>query len=144
MPKPLSMSKAKVLARKGGHLYTARELIRGREDDIAATLNLSKNLSRIANFIGGTLFIMDVIDTWIINYNSGSETWVTDSLTDTLIDSIIFAVGFIPVWGWIASLGLSSIKYLIEEKTTLIDDLKKTVAEEPGFKEILFGVPLFL
>lgn len=98
-----------------GHLYSARSFIRGREDDIAKTLKLSKNISRVANVIGGALFVMDVATTWYTNYNSGSDTWVTDSLTDTLIDGIIFAVGFIPGWGWIASLGLAGIKYLIEK-----------------------------
>ena len=128
MPPTLSMQQAKALARKSGHLYSARHFIRGCEDDIARTLKLSKNISRVANVIGGALFVMDVATTWYTNYISGSDTWVTDSLTDTLIDGVIFAVGFIPGWGWIASLGLAGIKYLIEENTTWIEDLKEIVA----------------
>ena len=58
-----------------------------------------------------------------------------------LIDGTIFAIGFIPGWGWIASLGLAGIKYLIEENTTWIDDLKKVVAEEPIVRGLLFGIP---
>lgn len=50
-------------------------------------------------------------------------------MVDTLIDGAIFAIGFIPGWGWIASLGLSGIKYLIEKYTTWIDDLKKILAK---------------
>ena len=107
-----------------GHLYSARHFIRGREDDIATTLKLSKNISRAANVIGGTLFVMDVATTWYTNYNSGSDTWVTDSLTDTLIDGVIFAVGCWGPYGWIAALILSGAKYLIEENTTWIEDLK--------------------
>ena len=141
MPTSLSMQQAKALARKSGHLYSARHFIRGREDDIARTLKLSKNISRAANVIGGALFVMDVATTWYTNYNSGSDTWVTDSLTDTLIDGTIFAIGFIQGWGWIASLGLAGIKYLIEENTTWIDDLKKVVAEEPIVRGLLFGIP---
>lgn len=141
MPTSLSMKQAKALARKSGHLYSARHFIRGREDDIARTLKLSKNISRAANIIGGALFVMDVATTWYTNYNSGSDTWVTDSLTDTLIDGTIFAIGFIQGWGWIASLGLAGIKYLIEENTTWIDDLKKVVAEEPIVRGLLFGIP---
>ena len=128
-PSTLSLKEAKVLVRKGGHLYSARELIRGREDDIANTLKLSKNISKVANIVGGALFVMDIASTWYINYNSGNENWFTDSMVDTLIDGAIFAIGFIPGWGWIASLGLSGIKYLIEKYTTWIDDLKKILAK---------------
>ena len=83
------------------------------------------DISWVVFVIGGALFVMDVATTWYTNYNSGSDTWVTDSLTDTLIDGAIFAIGFILGWGWIASLGLARIKYPIEENTTWIDDLKK-------------------
>ena len=47
----------------------------------------------------------------------------------------------IPGWGWTASLGLAGIKYLIEENTTWIDDLKKVVSEEPIVRGLLFGIP---
>ncbi len=140
MPTALTMSKAKALARKGGHLYSARELIRGRKDDMARTLNLSKKISKVANAIGIVLFVADVASTWYTNYKSGSETWITDSLTDTLIDGAIFAVGFIPEWGWIASLGLAGIKYLIEKDTTWIENVKKVVAEEAIVRGLLFGI----
>ncbi len=132
MPKLLSMDQAKILARKGGHLYSARQLIRGREDDIARSLKLSKNISRAANVLGGALFAVDVVSTGVTNYNSGSDSWVSDSMVDTLIDGAIFAIGFIPGWGWIVSLGLAGIKYLIE-------DLKNVVSEEPLVRWLLFG-----
>ena len=137
MPTSLSMQQAKDLARKSGHLYSARYFIRGREDDIARTLKLSKNISRAANVIGGALFVMDVATTWYTNYNSGSGTWVTDSLTDTLIDGVIFAVGCWGLYGWIAALILSCGKYLIEENTTWIEDLKDFTAK--NYKPIFLG-----
>ena len=137
MPTSLSMQQAKALARKSGHLYSARHFIRGREDDIARTLKLSKNISRAANVIGGALFVMDVTTTWYTNYNSGSDTWVTDSLTDTLIDGVIFAVGCLGPYGWIAALILSGAKYLIEENTTWIEDLKDFIAK--NYKPIFLG-----
>lgn len=137
MPTSLSMQQAKALARKSGHLYSARHFIRGREDDIARTLKLSKNISRAANVIGGALFVMDVATTWYTNYNSGSDTWVTDSLIDTLIDGVIFAVGCWGPYGWIAALILSGAKYLIEENTTWIEDLKDFTAK--NYKPILLG-----
>ena len=104
MPKEISLSSAKILARKSGHLYSARELIKGREDDIARTLKLSKSISKVANIIGGTLFAIDIVSSWYNNYNSGSESWVTDSIVDNAIDGAIFLISFIPGWGWIASL----------------------------------------
>ena len=140
MPTSLSMQQAKVLARKSGHLYSARHFIRGREDDIARTLKLSKNISRAANVIGGALFAVDVISAWYTNYNSGSDTWVSDSITDTLIDGVIFAVGLIPGWGWIASLGLAGIKYLIEENTTWIEDFKDFAAENQIYKSVFLDI----
>jgi len=76
MPTVLSMSQAKALARKGGHLYSARELIRGWEDDIDRTLNLSKKISKVANAIGTVLFVADVASTWYTNYKSGSKTLI--------------------------------------------------------------------
>ena len=38
------------------------------------------------------------------------------------------------------SLELAGIKYLIEENTTWIDDLKKVVAEEPIVRGLLFSI----
>lgn len=110
MPKALKMSEAKILARKECHLYSTRELIRWHEDDIVWTLNLSKKISKVANTIGIVLFDADVASTWYTNYKSGSETWITNSLADTLIDVAIFAIGFIH--GRV-SLRLAGIKYLI-------------------------------
>ena len=80
---------------------------------------------------------MDVATTWYTNYNSGSDTWVTDSLTDTLIDGVIFAVGCWGQYGWIAALILSGAKYLIEENTTWIEDLKDFIAK--NYKPIFLG-----
>ena len=141
MPTTLTMQQAKVLARKSGHLYSARQLIRGREDDIARTLSLSNKISKAANIISGVLFVMDVATIWYTNYNSGSDTWITDSLTDTVIEGTIFAIGLIPGWGWIASLVLAGTKYLIEENTTLIEDLKKRVAEYHIWRRRFFDIP---
>ena len=124
MPTTMSLSQAKMLARKGGHLYSARELIRGREDDIARTLKLSKGVSKVANVIGGTLFAMDIATIWYTNYTSGSDIWVTSAMVDTLLDTTIFAVGFIPGWGWVASLVLLAAKELIEKNTSWIENLK--------------------
>lgn len=70
---------------------------------------------------------MDVATTCYTNYNSGNTTWISDSIVDTIIDGAIFAIGFIPGWGWIASLGLAGIKYLVEENTTAIEDFKEWV-----------------
>ena len=130
MPTTMSLSQAKMLARKGGHLYSARELIRGREDDIARTLKLSKGVSKVANVIGGTLFAMDIATIWYTNYTSGSDIWVTSAMVDTLLDTTIFAVGFIPGWGWVASLVLLAAKELIEKNTSWIENLKDILTEK--------------
>lgn len=97
------MQQAKALARNSGHLYSARHFIRGREDDIAITLKLSKNISRAAN----------------------------------VIDGVIFAVGCCGPYGWIVALILSGAKYLIEENTTWIEDLKDFTAK--SYKPIFIG-----
>ena len=125
-----------------GILGSTTENVLNFTETLLNTVLMPTSLSmQQANVIGGALFVMDVATTWYTNYNSGSDTWVTDSLTETLIDGAIFAIGFIPGWGWIASLGLAGIKYLIEENTTWIDDLKKVVAEEPIVRGLLFGIP---
>ena len=125
---PMTISQAQKLIRKNGWSKSARAVLRDYSDDALRTVNIGKGLSKASSILGGVLFAVSTVDTWITNYHSGSDSWITDSLVDTAIDGMIFAIGCIPGWGWIVALGLSIVVDVIDNNTTLIDDIKNAIA----------------
>lgn len=135
----LTMQQAKKLARKGGHTQSARAIMRGREDDIAKSLKMSKALKTAAKWTGRALLVLDIGSSWINNYNSGSSTWVTDSIVDTGYSLLKYGAGslifagcmLIPGVGWIVGIGLCIgadylLDYLIEGE--VLDNVKNWAA----------------
>ncbi len=114
---------------------SAREVIRRRSANIASTKSTIKGLSKAVTIVGRTLVGIDIGISLINNFNSGSDTWVTDSIVDTGyalfqvgVGTLAFsAVSWIPFAGPVLGVAASIVAteiadYIIGDK--VLDDIK--------------------
>ena len=103
-PRTISMEVAKALARKGGHVQSAREIRRAvyqsSGDAIKATRKISQNVDDFLFKFGTAVFILD--SAWILGENiyNGNEHWLTDSAFAIISNAIPFAAGVLLSGGW--------------------------------------------
>ncbi len=123
----LSMQEAKKLARKGGHVNSAREIIRNRNNDIRDLTNYNAKLKKFSKNFGRTMLAVDVVWNVAENIAEGNDDWISDSLIDVGISIAIYALGAIPVIGWALAISTTVLTYCFEEE---IEEFKDWFAEK--------------
>jgi len=125
----LSLKQAIKMARDGGHIQSARSIIRGREKTISETVKLSKNFKNIAKWAGRAMLVVDIGFSIYDNYTSGRKSWISDSMVDVLISVGIYALGAIPFVGWAIAIAAAITVNYYSNNTTVIRDIKDWVSD---------------
>ena len=122
----LSMAVAKKMARKAGHIQSARSYIRARHSNIVKTQNLSKGAKNFSKHFGRAVLVADIL--WSVgeNYVSGDPNWVSDSLIDVGTSVGIYALGCIPYVGWALAIGATILTEVFDDE---IEEFKDWFAE---------------
>jgi RHS repeat-associated protein len=123
----LSMAVAKKMARKAGHIQSARSYIRARHSNIVKTQNLSKGAKNFSKHFGRAVLVADILWSAGENYVSGDPNWVSDSVVDAVVSVGIYALGCIPYVGWALAIGATILTEVFDDE---IEELKDLFAEE--------------
>ena len=108
----ISMKVAKKMAREGGHLQSARQIINKPKSLINSTKNTIDDLANFSKKLGKVLLVADIA--WSLGENilSGDESWLTDSLIDIGISVGLY---FLP-GGFLVSLGASILLSVFDDE----------------------------
>ncbi|MDY4145592.1 MAG: RHS repeat-associated core domain-containing protein, partial [Bacilli bacterium] len=92
----ITMNVAKKMARKGGHVQSARQIIRDQEKLINSTQQSLDDVVKFERKLGKILLIADIV--WSLGENmlSGDESWFTDTLVDASVSLAIYGLSFLP------------------------------------------------
>ena len=121
-----------------------RQFQRDNASAILGTAKLGKVLNKIGLALSFATLFLDIGSSWARNYDSGSSTWVSDSVVDTLYLGIRFAIGVgitslistlipIPFLGTLIGVGVSlAVDAFIQfmfESTDLLNQIKLWAAD---------------
>ena len=123
----LTMQAAKKIARKAGHVQSARSYIRSHQAMVAKTQKLSQGAKKISKYLGRAMLAVDAL--WSVgeNYLSGDPNWVSDTVVDVGLSVGIYALGCIPYVGWALAIGGTITTEVLDEE---IEDFKDWFANE--------------
>ena len=122
----ITMEVAKKMARKGGHIQSARSIMRHQQNLINSTRNSIDDIVKAQKTLGKVLLVADIL--WNVgeNYFSGDPNWVSDSIVDAGISVGIYALGCIPYVGWALALGATAATAIFDDE---IEEFKDWFAE---------------
>ena len=123
----ITMKVAKKLARKGGHIQSARQIIRNHQNLITSTQQSLDDVVMLSKKIGKVLLVADVLWTIGANYDSGDPNWISDSVVDVGISIGIYGLGAIPGVGWALAVGAVILTEVFDNK---IEEFKDWFANE--------------
>jgi hypothetical protein len=108
----ITMDVAKKMARKGGHIQSARQIMRHKQNLINSTQQSLDDVVKFGKKMGKVLLVADIA--WSLGENilSGEESWFTDSLIDIGISVGLY---FLP-GGFFVSLGASILLTIFDDK----------------------------
>ena len=108
----ITMDVAKKMARKGGHVQSARQIMRNQQKLIDSTQQSLDDLTKFGKKIGKVFLFADIA--WSLGENilSGEESWFTDSLIDIGISVGLY---FLP-GGFFVSLGASILLTIFDDE----------------------------
>ena len=92
----ITMEVAKKMARKGGHIQSARQIIRNQQKLINSTQQALDDVVKFGKKIGKVLLVADIA--WSLGENilSGEESWFTDTLVDASLSLAIYGLSLLP------------------------------------------------
>ena len=122
----MTMEIAKKVARKGGHLLSARQIMRNQQKVVSATRNSIDDFAKAGKILGKALLVADIA--WSVGENilGGEESWVSDTLVDVGISLAIYGLSFLP-GGVIISLAATAITFIWEDQ---IEEFKDAFYKE--------------
>ena len=125
--------------RKNGHV-SKRSYNRENAKALLKTKAMGKVLKKVAAAASYVSLAIDIGIAWSNNYESGSDSWITDSIVDTVYICTQYAIGagivslcsMIPLVGWligiVVSLSVNSfIQWIMENG--LLEKIKSFAAE---------------
>ena len=131
---PITMKQAQKIIRKNGLKQSARSLLRAYSNDAFDSLKFGKTLNKFGSILSTGLLLLDIGNTIYNNYESKSDTWLSESIVDvgyTLIQTGIatFCTIYIPAIGWLIGIGANLFLDYIMEETNLIDNIKSWITQ---------------
>jgi len=126
----ITMEIAKKMARKGGHIQSARSIMRHQQNIINSTSNsiddITKTKKNFGKVAGRVLLVADILWNTGENFFSGDENWVSDSIVDVGVSVGVYALGCIPYVGWALALGATALTTIFEDE---IEEIKNWFAD---------------
>ena len=92
----ITMEVAKKMARKGGHIQSARQIMRNQQKLINSTQQSLDDVVKFGKKMGKVLLVADIA--WSLGENilSGEESWFTDTVVDAGISLTIYGLSLLP------------------------------------------------
>jgi len=117
----MTMDVAKRLAREGGHIQSARAIMRSQQSTIALTRDSLETVRKAGKTLGKALLVADIA--WSLGENllSGEKSWLSDTVVDAGIAGAIYGLSFVPYVGFFLSLGATISTFVFEDE---IDQFK--------------------
>ncbi len=112
------MEMAKKMARRGGHIQSARQIMNNPQKLMNFTNNTIDDLTNISKKLGKVLLVADIAWTLGENILSGEESWFTDSLIDVVISVVI---SFLP-GGFLVLLTATALTLIFEDEIETFKD----------------------
>lgn len=90
------MDVAKKIARKGGHIQSARQIMRNQQKLIKSTQQSLDDVVKFGKKMGKVLLVADIA--WSLGENifSGEESWFTDTIVDASVSFAIYGLSLLP------------------------------------------------
>ena len=117
----ISMKVAKKMARKGGHLQSARQIINKPKSLINSTKNTIDYLANFSKKTGKVLLVADIAWSFGENILSGEESWFTDTLIDAGVSLSIYGLSLLP-GGFFISLAAIVVTTIWDDEIEKIKD----------------------
>ena len=114
----MTMDIAKKLARQGGHIQSAREIMRNHQKLINTTQQSIDDVVKFGKKMGKVLLFADIAWSLGENIMSGDESWFTDSLVDIGIAGLLYLLP----GGFFASIGYGIVLYLLDDEIEKFKD----------------------
>ena len=117
----ITMELAKKIARQGGHIQSARQIIRNQKNVISATRNSIDDIAKISKSLGKVLLVADIA--WSLGENilSGEDSWLSDTVVDASLSLAIYGLSFLP-GGFFISLAATAVTFIFEEQIEQFKD----------------------
>ena len=92
----ITMDVAKKIARKGGHIQSARQIMRNQQKLIKSTQQSLDDVVKFGKKMGKVLLVADIA--WSLGENifSGEESWFTDTIVDASVSFAIYGLSLLP------------------------------------------------
>ena len=117
----ITMELEKKIARQGGHIQSARQIIRNQKNVISATRNSIDDIAKISKSLGKVLLVADIA--WSLGENilSGEDSWLSDTVVDAGLSLAIYGLSFLP-GGFFISLAATAVTFIFEEQIEQFKD----------------------
>ena len=122
--------------------WSKRQFHRWKNEAINESNQMKNSIGKIALFLSLATLTINIGVSWYENYKSGSASWFSDSIVDTLYIGARFALGygitalfsFIPGIGPFLGIGVSLavdcfITWVMDEGTNALNDIKNWAAQ---------------
>lgn len=117
----ITMEIAKKMTRKGGHIQSARQIIRNQQKIINSTQQSLDNVIKFGKKMGKVMLVADIA--WSLGENilSGEESWFTDTLVDVGVNLAIYGLSLLP-GGFFIALAATVATTIWEDKIEKFKD----------------------
>ena len=117
----ITMEIAKKITRKGGHIQSARQIIRNQQKIINSTQQSLDNVIKFGKKMGKVMLVADIA--WSLGENilSGEESWFTDTLVDVGVNLAIYGLSLLP-GGFFIALAATVATTIWEDKIEKFKD----------------------
>ena len=117
----ITMKIAKKMTRKGGHIQSARQIIRNQQKIINSTQQSLDNVIKFGKKMGKVMLVADIA--WSLGENilSGEESWFTDTLVDVGVNLAIYGLSLLP-GGFFIALAATVATTIWEDKIEKFKD----------------------
>ena len=118
----MTMEVAKKIARNGGHIQSARAILRSQQSAIALTKESLETVTKVGKALGKGLLVADIV--WSLGENliSGEESWLCDTLVDAGIAVAIYGLSLIPYAGFFLSLAATAATIIWDDEIETFKD----------------------
>jgi hypothetical protein len=117
----MTMGVAKKIARQGGHLKSARAIMRSQHSAAALTRNTIDSLASADKIFGKALLVADIAWSFGENLLSGEESWFSDTIVDAGIASAVYGLSLLP-GGFFISLAATAALYIYDDEIEAFKD----------------------
>ena len=117
----ITMDIAKKMARKSGHIQSARKIMRNQQKLIDSTQQSIDDVAKFGKKMGKALLVADIAWSLGENIAYGEESWFTNTLVDAGISLAIYGLSLLP-GGFFITLATTVATSILEDEIKKFKD----------------------